>query len=307
MSIEPNVYVFVHPAYTDQIAYTQTTLVWDSFQVAGATVLYGEAFRSANPTPIDQLVCYGRPDAYFAFVARFSQQNRWNYVVDESNSTSKPYDRALSAMAQYDAKNIIVTYQNNEHLDKLTRLGIRYLIMPQCIPSIRPKQPKSTGVLLSGQVHATFYPVRTVATRALQKLHPSHVHSLPTPGQDISTASHKTIREDYYKLLDTCKMAVVCRAGNRDRMVGKYVEFGASHVLPIGDCPTYMPDEMKNAMINVENMSDEAILAEVSRVLSSPEELNERVSAYVGAVEKHYTALPNMQRVVSSLQQHGRT
>lgn len=303
---EPRVFVFVHPAYTDQICYPQTLNVWESFERCGATVLYGEAFRQhAHPQPGDIMVAYGRVDEYKDVRDRFEPHNRWHYVVDESNSSTKPYDKALGYMRMIGIPNIIVTYQNADHLQKLTDHGVKYIIMPQTFPVIRPKVAKSVGVLLSGQVSDGFYPVRTRAWRALSSGLRQYAKTIDTPGQDISTRRHDTIRERYYNLLDTCRMGIVCRAGNRDRFVAKYIEMGACHCLPVGDCPTYMPDEMKQAMVNIEGMDGPTICETVRHLLEDvPAELEARTVAFTAGVEKHYMATPNMQRVMSELRQN---
>lgn len=208
----------------------------------------------------------------------------------------------MGYMAKMGFRNLVVTYQNANHLAKLTANGVRYVIMPQTMPAIRPRVDKSKGVILSGQVSRSFYPIRTLAWDALRGDLREHVHVIDTPGQDISTRRHNTIRDRYYELLDTCRMGVVCRAGDRDRFVAKYIEMGACHVLPIGDCPTYMPDEMKAAMVNIEGMDREQIVVEVRRLLeTAPDELLARTTAYTDVIERQYIALPNMQRVMDEI------
>lgn len=299
--MQQNVYVFVHPAYVDMICYPQTQLIWDTFQSCGADVRYGDAFNSVSPRPGDQVVFYGNHESYMHVASRFVPEARWLYVVDESNTTSEPYDKALDAMKKKDVKNIIVTYQNSAHLNKLTENGVRYVIMPQTMPAIRPKVNKKQVVLISGQMCNAFYPTRALVAHALHKQLPQYVQQLETPGQDISTKRHDTIREKYYSLLDTCTMGVVCRAGNRDRFVAKYIEMGACNVLPIGDCPSYMPEEMKRAMLNAEGMSPEQIVSEVQHLFLAPNELQSRIDSYVAGIKQHYLTLPNMQRVMSEI------
>lgn len=300
---KPRVFVFVHPAYTDMICYPQTLNVWESFERCGAIVRYGNDIRSIDPRPGDKLVGYGRLDEYRDVADRFPREDKWHYVVDESSSTSQPYDKAMSYMKLLNVGNIIVTYQNKEHLDKLTTHGIRYVVMPQTFPVIRQRVSKEHGVLLSGQVSDSFYPVRTKAWRALESGLPRELrHVVDTPGQDISAKRHDIIRERYYELLDRCRMGVVCRAGHRDRFVAKYIEMGACHVLPVGDCPTYMPDEMKKAMVDVSSLSSDETVAEVRRLLvDAPDELQERTDAFTACVERYYMATPNMQRVLDEI------
>lgn len=304
MMTEPRIFVFVHPAYADMICYPQTLNVWESFERCGAIVRYGPDIRTIDPQPGDKLVGYGRMDAYRDIADAFPRHDKWHYVVDESSQATAPYERAHSYMQQMNFGNVIVTYQNRAHLERLTSLGYRYVIMPQTFPEIRPKQQKTGGILLSGQISDGLYPVRTRAWRAISaSMRKDQFTALGTPGQDISTRTHNTIREEYYKLLDGFRMGIVCRAGSRDRFVAKYIEMGACWCLPVGDCPTYMPDDMKRAMVNVENMSGAQIVAEVTRLLSDPFELQNRTDVYVAGVARHYMATPNMERVLREIRQ----
>lgn len=303
--MKSKVHVFVHPAYMDQICYPQTLNVWETFARRGADVRYGVEIRKINPLPGDQLVAYGRMDEYRDVSDQFPRGDKWHYVVDESNSSTRPYEKAMSYMQLLNFGNIIVTYQNPAHLARLTEAGYRYAIMPQTFPAIRPEVQKEHGLLLSGQVSDSFYPTRSKAWRLFESSIPTLVKVLRTPGQDISTRTHNVIRDEYYNLLDRCSMGIVCRAGHRDRFVAKYIEMGACHCLPVGDCPTYMPQEMKDAMVDVSAMSDRDAIAEVKRLLtSSRDELKQRSDAYTAGVERHYLADPNMDRVLAEITSH---
>jgi hypothetical protein len=305
MATDHRVFVFVHPAYADMICYPQTWNVWDAFKRHGAVVRFGDDVLQVDPAPDDRFVCYGRIDERKSVLRKFSPQHVWSYVVDEATSTSAPYEKALAYMSMYAIRNVIVTYQNAQHLAKLAGLGIRHIVMPHTMPGIRPEVPKVHGVLLSGQRSSSFYPTRTRTMDTLKHLK-EHVFELETPGQDISTRRHDVIRDSYYSLLDTCRMGVVCRAGHRDRFVAKYVEMGACNCLPIGDCPSYMPTAMKEAMVNVEGMDAQQVADEVKRLLERDTvELQQRTAAYVSEVRDRYLVDPNMQRVMQELTDDG--
>lgn len=301
----PRIFVLVHPAYADMICYPQTLNVWESFERCGAIVKYGDDIHSIDPRPGDQLVGYGRMDDWRVVADKFPRNCKWSYVVDESSSSVGIYEKALGYLRLLDIGNMIVTYQNPVHLEKLRFNGINYIIMPQTMPAIRPKTEKKHGILLSGQVSTSIYPTRTRAWSALERGLKRHVYALETPGQDISTRRHNVIRNAYYDLLDSCKMGIVCKAGVKDRFVAKYIEMGACHMLPVGDCPSYMPDEMKRAMVDIEGMSDVQIVEEVRRLLEdAPDELEARTATFTHQVEKHYLATPNMTRVMNELRAH---
>jgi len=113
--------------------------------------------------------------------------------------------------------------------------------------------------------------------------------------------SKRPTGNDYYNLLDMYDFGIVCRGGIRDYLVAKYVEFGACHVLPIGDCPSYMPIEMKKAMVNVEGMSDEHDVAELRRLLSDRDELIARQDAYAAATHKYFDRAEHSHRLIQQI------
>jgi hypothetical protein len=133
---------------------------------------------------------------------------------------------------------------------------------------------------------------------------------LPYPGHDIAENAQcndgsfqKEQYESFLQVVDKYKMGIVCKVGARDRFVAKYLELGMCHALPIGDCPSYMPEVMKNLMVNVEGLNDDQIVQELTRLLNNPEELQQRTDAYTKEVERRYLSLPNMKRVVEEVKQ----
>ncbi len=302
----PELYVYVHKAYTETIFYTQTHLVFDELRANGAHVLVGDDFKNlaANPTLDDKLIVYGNVDFALDVVNRFIPKNRWLYVVDEGGAGQAAYDRSLGYMKKVNIQNIIVTYQNEAHLAKLTAAGAQYVIMPQCVPLIRPGIEKTGEVLISGQMSQSVYPTRTLVADSLRRHLFKRVHVLPYPGCDTPTLAHNVYGERYYQLLDGFRMGVTCRAGSRDRFVAKYAEMAASHVLPVGDCPSYMPRRMSRAMLNVEGLTDKRIADEVAHLLDSPEELQARTDEFTAVVAERYLVSPNMKRVVDEIKSH---
>ena len=302
----PKIFVYVHPAYDQTIFYTQTQLIFESFRACNVPVLIGDAFNLNNviPGPDDQLIIYGNVDNYLDVVSQFPPRSRWLYVVDEGGAGEAAYDRSLAYMAKVDIKNIIVTYQNEAHLDKLFRRVKHLAFMPQTVPCIRPRKAKLRVILVSGQLHEHVYPTRTrLAKLCLTAPLSECSHFLPYPGSDLPTSTHSYHGDEYYKLLDTYTMGVVCRAGDRDRFVAKYVEMGASHVLPIGDCPSYMPRPMQRSMLNTEGMSDPDVINEVTRLIDNPEELAERTHEFTSVVAQRYLALPNVVRLLNDIRE----
>jgi len=109
------------------------------------------------------------------------------------------------------------------------------------------------------------------------------------------------IGNDYYNLLDTYDFGIVCKAGIRDYLVAKYVEFGACHVFPVGDCPSYMPIEMKRMMVNVEGMTDVAIVNELQRLMSNRQELVSRQDAYAVATHRYFDRETHSRRLFQQI------
>lgn len=298
-------YFFVNPAYRDQVYYTQTKNVWEAFERAGAQMVYGNDIHAIHPNPEDHVIGYGRVDNWKDSFFRFNPKNRWHYIVDESSFSTGPYDIALDMLLKlgYKHKKFVITYQNEQHLAKLQAHNVKYVIMPQTMPAIRPKVAKTHDILISGQMSGSYYPTRTWL-KGIITTHPElrhRVHQIESPGVDYSTRHHNIVGERYYELLDTCKLGVCCRAGGKDRFVGKFIEMGASHVLPVGDCPTYMPPLMKEAMVNIEKFPRDHVTSELLRLLNAPEELQQRSDAYTAEVEKHFLSDDNARRAVREI------
>lgn len=305
-------YVAVHPALTNSIFYTQTTLLIETLHKAGAIICVGDELLTINPSKDDKLIVYGNVMEHIRHqLNSFKPENIWCYVVDEqSRQDAYPYVTALRHMKDVcRTKNIVVTYQNVAHLQALKSAGANYLIMPQCIKEIRPHQTKQINVLISGQLDPCFfdptsgdrfYVTRTRMASALKREMPNEATLLQYPGMELSETWHKRVGEGYLETLDMCWLGIVCRSIH-DRFVGKYVEMGACHTLPVGDCPSYMPIEMKRAMVDVEKMSDIDAVIEIRRLLKSPNEIIQRSDAYSNEVNRRYLALPNVKRLLGEI------
>ena len=300
------VHAYVHKAYTETIFYTVTLLVFDMLREHGVNVMVGDDFKNWNgtPAPGDKLITYGNAEFALDVVARFAPQDRWNYVVDEAGAGQLAYERSMTYMKKVDIRNLVVTYQSPTHLERLRSAGYPYVIMPACVRSIRPRTEKPHDILMSGQQSDNVYPTRTRLSRLFARELAPHFKALPYPGCDTPQTTHKIYHQQFFDHMDGFKMAIACRAGSRDRFVAKYVEMAQSHVLPVGDCPTYMPKGMREAMINVEGMSDGEVVSEVTRLLHAPGELKDRADTFTQIVEELYLASPNMKRVLEEIKSH---
>ncbi len=226
-------------------------------------------------------------------------QNRWTYAIDTKVKTdgTAAYAGRIAYCREHDINHMIVTYINPNQLRELYNAGINYVGMPHCSPERRKRQVKTQGILMSGTYNTETYPVRT-------RLMSLFEHSMSDAVKSIATVAQSAKRPTgnaYYDVLDQCQLAVVCKVSNRDQLVAKYVEFGACHVLPVGDCPTYMPDEMKRSMVNIDGMSDEYLVSELRRLLANPAELTARQEVYCAATHRHFDRQDHSHRLVQSI------
>jgi hypothetical protein len=158
------VYVFVHPAYADSTCLPMTHFQWDALKQCGAVVCYGakDLWNAISlrwePTEEDVLLCYGRVDECMDAFALFNPKNRWHWVVDESNSTTLPYEKACKYMHEKGFTNMVVTDPNERYLGYLREHhDFDVVVYPQTVPAIRERKEKVADVLVSGQLSESFY------------------------------------------------------------------------------------------------------------------------------------------------------
>lgn len=309
----PRVVVLVHDAIFDCVAYTLSTVLPEAFRSAGAIVLLHKELGSFQPQENDRIISIGGIDDVKDLVFRFKPEHRWHHVIDvEKLGDAVPYVRATAyAQNVIGTKNLITTYETKEHMKMLEAQGFRHVTMPHCMMDIRPKVEKSYTMLVSGQMdmmntetgaESKLYVTRTNVAVALMGSDLCNVVSwLQHPGHSLVGGRHDVVSEKYLQSLDLHCMGLLCKGSRRDSLVGKYVEFGACHVLPVGDCPTYMPQEMKLAMVDVERMTRPQIVAEIKRLLANRHELAARADAYVEQVRKHFLGEQNARRVMQEV------
>jgi hypothetical protein len=294
-------YLWMHPEYAKSVAHTQTTVLFEAVKQAGGRVLLGDDINVASPGPDDCIVTYGNVEGWAPSYSRFAPHNRWSYVMDEQGPLCKgPYLRCIGYMQRLGCTGAVSVYSNPQKLQAFHDAGIRVATLPHCVMSVRPMTAKVADIVVSGAQDPSYYPTRARLTGLFRKHLPRHVSTLRHVGLD-TRGSSTMVDDAYLAHLGGHRLGVVCRAGWHDRFVGKYVEYGAARVLPVGDCPSYMPAAMKRAMLDVEHMSDDGVLHEVRRLLADPVELQQRTDAYVAEVERGYLALPNVQRLIREI------
>lgn len=269
-----------------------------AFQRCGAIVLEEERFLSTN---VGKMVPHGDRIVNFycdrprEVLQRCMPQFRWNYAIDEvSKEDGRAYATKIKQCKDFDCSRMVITFTNPKHLANLHATGISHVGMPFCPARIRPRTTKPRTVAAYATYHPVTYPERTrVKDMLVRAMGPQHVHEF---------MGDKKTGEAFAEILDGYQFGIVCKAGFRDRLVAKYVEYGASHVLPIGDCPSYMPLEMKQTMLNTEGRDPRWILGEVSRLIGDPKELSQRQEAYSESVARNFNILFHAERVVKTIE-----
>lgn len=268
-----------------------------AFRELGARVVDEKNFLlQPEISPDDKLVCFfaSHQNSQDIF-STVKPQNRWSYVIDEgADLEGRAYKGRLEFFKSRGVERTIVTYQSPQHLHCLNEANIKYVTIPCCVPRQRRRVPKPHGILAAGTFDQTAYPVRFKIRNLLSQ---ADNHQEKIVHKSIKTA----MGDAYYDILDQYQLGITCKVDYRDRMVQKYVEFGMCHVLPIGDCPSYMPEDMKRLMVNVAGMSDIDVVLEVKRLLNNPQELTERQEAYSSLIHERYDLLTNVARVIKQI------
>lgn len=299
----PNV-VFVYSKRNQDassIAYFDYILA--AFQARGALVIEEERFLVSgnqqfvpNGDRIVNFYCDKLGDVW----SRCLPQFRWNFAIDEmAEPDGKAYATKIKQCLDNDCRRIVVTYANPKHLRNLDTARISHVGMPCCPTRIRARSTKPNAIAAFGAFHPETYPERTRVGRVLHNsMGPAVVHLHP-PRNESSPCQDDM--ENHYRDLDSYQMGIVDHASFRDRFVLKYVEYGASHVLPVGSAPSYMPREMKDAMVNTEGKDPKWVVNEVNRLLHTPPELVQRQEAYTDAVAHHFNLLQHADRVLKTI------
>lgn len=225
------------------------------------------------------------------------------HSMDESKSDEILFRTQLEFCARHEVDTIINTFPSKRNIEFLSFNGINTITMPFCgSPRDVDFSKKDIDVLVSGQINEKYYPIRCKIFSALRNSDIKYAY-LPHSGIEASRVIHQYHGKNFHNLLDRCWMGVTCRAGSfRDRLVPKYIEFGFSKVLAIGDCPTYIDKDMESSMVVVDDDStEEYIIENIKKVLSNKEELIKRIEKYSSVVYKHHNMDVNVKRVLDMI------
>lgn len=267
---------------------------------AGAISIDVEEALQAEFSEVDTVISFVHPPGT---QFKVKPERHFLFTNDEAaTSATEAYGRQIKRCREHSIKGgVIVTYANKEHLKCLQGAGLHAIHYPHPLPGHRQRRQKTPGkVLISGDQTYNTYPGRVLAAAAL--LPAGLTHFLEHPGTELNRASHQFVGDKYLELLDLYHMGTVCRAGYRDRMVAKYVEMAACYVLPVGDCPSYMPSELKALMVNTEQMNPHQVREEVKRLFfSAEEELHQRQERFHDLCAELYDGPTLAKRVLEEV------
>jgi len=223
---------------------------------------------------------------------------------DETKSDGVLYRTQLELANEVGIREICNAFPAKRNIDFLNQHFTHVYALPFALDTVRIVDfaSKQIDVLISGQIDRSYYPIRSKITSALSKTKSIKTVMLNHSGFSTDATSHKYHSESYFDLLDQCWMGVTCKAGYRDRLVAKYIEFGFSKVLPIGDAPSYMNVEMKNAMCIInETDSDSTIIDTISSLLENKQQLKTKILEYSDATIENHMIQPLISKFICEL------
>ena len=188
----------------------------------------------------------------------------------------------------------LVGIPNDEYNQVLSDNGIRGITFTHCtnFDNIEPPSSvfdrKQADVIISGQMHEKFYPVRWKIATALSQPTNIKAHLLPHPGYERDTAIHPYIGDAY---VDFCKLfwTGAVGTGQADGLHMKFLEFAKSYTLPLGNVPTYVDESIRDEVLHVGlGEPPEDTIRSISSILSDKDALKSRILRYSKLIRDRY-------------------
>lgn len=260
-------------------------LVSESDFAAGKVKLTKNDVLLAWPCFIDQY----NTEHMFSGCYDIAKQSGCKVVVllgDESKRDGVLFGEHAELCRSFGAKRVILTLANNHNIEHMMRQGFTVSTFEYVLPQ-RERKEKQFDILLSCQHDIDYYPTRTRIIRMLMS--ETHDYKLlctnNLPGMYKSIAIHPFHSDRFFELCDASKLGVTCKAGWRDRMVGKYAEFGACWCLPLGDIPSEMHQDMARAMASVRD--GDFSFGDLKLVIDNAlETYEQRINDYVNCMQR---------------------
>lgn len=288
----------------------QLDLIWDltdifnEFKAQGVVVVSETQFTQIMLNDVDIVIVF---IMLYEQLSKDKLQNsncaKYICVADESKRDGILFKNVYELCEQIKCSNVILMLHNTKNIEHLTSHGIKVITF-SLGTRIRKRKDKKYDIVISCQFDAKYYPVRTRVAELLNKN--KHSYSLACvkhPGFSKMHATHSVHGEKFYQLLDECKLGLVCKAGWRDRMVGKYTEFGASWCLPLGDVPSCMCEEMKSSMIVIGEDDQNFTFSELCKAIDvGLQEYESRISQYTKCLQEYYSTEKNITMLLRNIQ-----
>ncbi len=187
----------------------------------------------------------------------------------------------------------LVGTPNAEYNKVLADRGIRGISFTHCTdfddtPPEEIFQQKQSDVLISGQMHEQFYPVRWRIFEAARSQNTFRAALLPHPGYEMDSLRHPYVGPNYVEFCKNFWLGAV-GAGQSDGLHMKFLEFAKSYTLPIGNYPSYMDSSASSCIIQA-GLGEP--LEETNRIiceaLRDKDVLADRIVRYSDAIREQY-------------------
>ena len=220
----------------------------------------------------------------------------------KSDGTKFKNDLILHEKVGFDC--ILVGVHSEENLKFLATKGIKTIKFPHVLDFTGQKTPeeafrnKEGDIIISGQLHEKFYPVRHRLGEYFSKnTDKFRVLYLPHPGYELSTARHQYIGEDYVELVSRFWAGPV-GTGHADGFHLKFLEFAKGYALPIGNVPTFMDERAKKLVLQVGiDEPDSEMDLRIKELFSNKEKLQDRIVSYTNILKETNGLQQNIKRV----------
>jgi len=188
----------------------------------------------------------------------------------------------------------LIGIPNKEYNSVLSDRGIRGINFTHCTNFNDIDSPenvfkgKSRDIIVSGQLHEKYYPVRWNILQALQQQDEFLGNYLPHPGYEMDALRHPYVGDAY---IDLCKIfwSGPVGTGHADGLHMKFLEFAKSYTIPLGNTPSYMDPTAASEVVKV-GLGEP--ISETYRILRNlfddKEALKDRIVRYSKAIRKTY-------------------
>jgi hypothetical protein len=227
-------------------------------------------------------------------------------AVDPSKSDRILYKNQLALHEKVCFEGFAICYPNYDHIKYLESKDIRVFVWPHSLDFTKSKDvtQKKNAYICAGQQHKDYYPDRWKLTEILCSKFPNAGIFLPHPGFETDRLAHPYVGEKFLELLENfCIMPV--GVGINDGLHMKFVEAAYSSVLPIGLVPSYMPEEIFDAVpfsrLDPKDYVVDEIAAEIERLFQDQNHLSHRTMIYRNFFKQNYQLQSVLDKIMKEI------